>query len=92
MNAAREMTLDEWMDRLPPNHRANKELATLRAEMAEAKADGERLDWLEAHGKDVKRLKWSGGRWFLMLPPPDYKTGATLRAAIDSARKGASNG
>lgn len=29
--AAREMTLDEWVDRLPTPHRARRELAALRA-------------------------------------------------------------
>ena len=30
--AGREMTLEEWVDRLPPEHRAKNELAALKRE------------------------------------------------------------
>ena len=36
MGASKEMTLDEWMKRLPKHHCANNELAALRAKLAEA--------------------------------------------------------
>lgn len=40
-DAAREMSLDEWVARLPDGHRAKRELAELRArvrELAQSKA------------------------------------------------------
>ena len=43
MNAQREMTLDEWMARLPESHAANRELAALRARIAELEAERDRL-------------------------------------------------
>ena len=42
-NAAREMTLDEWVERLPTIHRARKELAELCAAKAAAEQEVERL-------------------------------------------------
>ena len=39
----REMTLTEWVDRLPPVHDARKELATLLADLAAARAEIERV-------------------------------------------------
>lgn len=56
MSAAREMTLDEWVDHLgknQPNHLAVRELAEIRTALAEAqreldelRADRERLDFI----------------------------------------------
>ena len=43
MSAQREMTLDEWMARLPESHTANRELAALRARLAELEAERDRL-------------------------------------------------
>ena len=43
----REMTLGEWMAKLPESHRANQELTKLRAENTALRKDKERLDWLQ---------------------------------------------
>jgi len=37
------MTLEEWVDRLPPVHLARKELASLRAQLSEARSAAEVL-------------------------------------------------
>ena len=44
MNAQREMTLDEWMARLPESHAANRELAALRARLAELEVELETVE------------------------------------------------
>jgi len=41
--SAQEMTLEQWVERLPPCHRAVKELASLRAKLAKVTAERERL-------------------------------------------------
>lgn len=64
----------------------------LEAELAAAKADSARLDWLEqnleSHIID-KDYGPDGGRWFITLPYEGNVTSKndTLRAAIDAARK-----
>ena len=70
---------------------------TLERELAEARKDAERIDWLE---RRLFERKWDGtiGRppsWFMV---GDFRhvvqnmTGATLRAAIDSAKAGGKHG
>jgi rubredoxin len=54
---AREMTLDEWVDRLPLGHRAHKELAALRA--APSPGAGETLVWLIETGASPTTY-WDG--------------------------------
>lgn len=56
MSEQREMTLDEWMARLPESHAANRELAALRARLAELEAERDRLRGLiDEHNNECVR-------------------------------------
>lgn len=70
----REMTLEEWMDRLPSCHRANRELATLRRqltqrdeELAKYKRHAEVakavLERRTAHWREQERQAASASNW-----------------------------
>ncbi len=53
---------------------------TLRAELAAARKDTERLDWLEGNGLKVKERLFSvGNSWF--------NSSGNLRATIDTAKE-----
>lgn len=54
MNCQREMTLDEWVGRLLPDHRACRELAELRTAREAAEAAVARMR------EDIERLRTPG--------------------------------
>ena len=77
MDAEREMTLEEWVARLPPMHRAAREFAALRAQ-----AKAEPVAWIEKADLAVLRRGASsfidGTRTeaanipLYTAPPPDH--------------------
>ena len=52
----REMTLDEYVNRLPAEHRASQELATLKRQLAEARNDRENLVTCREHLRAIVTL------------------------------------
>jgi hypothetical protein len=77
---------------------ANAEIARLRAELAEAREDSERLDAAQQAGWTIGPLDAikPRGAWTVVVltaaPTSRHYYGQTARAAIDAARKGESNG
>lgn len=81
MDAERQMTLEEWVARLPPMHRAAREFAALRAQ-----AKAEPVAWAERDALDDEALVGFGvaranhrdkllGHYTVPLytaPPPDH--------------------
>ena len=91
----REMTLDEWMGRLPKSHYANKELAALRARLEAAEKENERLRGVAEEEEHpilgAMRSLTDGG--LLVYRRPDGREGyhvvdlnaERLQAALDAA-------
>lgn len=71
-------------------------IAEMQRALAEARADAERLDWLEAHAAEVSYSPRTGGRGVLLLDVAYSRGaitgmigvahGATVREALDRAR------
>ena len=82
--------LRRWKEQATDLEAAN---ATLREQLAEREADGERLDWLENEANDTPIMKMSDGTWYWFTDTDIGWTGGTetvrevIDAAIDSARQ-----
>lgn len=75
----REMTLKEWMARLPATHTANVELAALERELAEAEAE---RDDLRRQRDQWKEFAYKHPE---VTPPVVMQELATLRADLATA-------
>lgn len=71
-DAQREMTLQEWVDKLPPIHLARRQLDKQHAEIARLKSV-------------VRGLVEAGDRW--SRNPESIMHAKSLRTALDAARK-----
>jgi hypothetical protein len=62
----------------------------LLAELRERRADGARLDWLEAHGNALDSSGYGADDmwWTLLYNDGNKQEGGSPRAAIDAAMKG----
>jgi hypothetical protein len=83
VNAAREKTIDGWVDL----HEALKLCVSQRDKALAERKDSERLDWLNEHQNSEPSRRWNGylkrNQWVWM--GIGYET---LRQAIDAAREG----
>lgn len=58
MTAEREMTLHEWVGKLPEIHRANREFLALQARIAELEKVAEAaMEWAHAAGQMPNKLQ-----------------------------------
>ena len=81
---SREMNLQEWCDRLPKDHLANRELSALQARVEATEKDAARYRWLRTADSEVYK------NWHLSIKRYDHKNhewavldGDELDAAID---------
>jgi hypothetical protein len=68
------------------NARMSREIATLEAELAEARADSERLDWLDENANPCIHCPSDDGTFDLKWAHATNYRIKDLRAAIDQAR------
>ena len=89
----REMTLTEWVDRLPPVHDARKELATLLADLAAARAEIERVrgETIEACAKVCQEFA-SAVRASAIGQIDPVRTATELEASIRALSRPATGG
>jgi len=86
----RDNALDQWDRLIGEHHKTGEALSTARAELAEARRDEARLDWI-ASRKSTELCYFTAAGWSLQKASGGDelhdKNIHDLRAAIDAARK-----